>query len=77
MSSITVPRAIVPPPSTATPSTWISVADTAALLKIRPSTVISRVEKGKLEGKTPEDMPFTYDGKPNYIIRLECLPQKL
>ena len=22
-------------------------------------------------------MPFTYDGKPNYVIRLDALPQRL
>lgn len=57
--------------------TWISVADTAVLLKIKPNTVIRRIEKGTLPSRTPADMPFTYDGKPNYEVRLDALPQHL
>ena len=56
---------------------WISVADTAILLKVRPATIIRRIEKGTLPARTPEGMPFTYDGKPNYEIRLDALPQRL
>lgn len=56
---------------------WISVADASILLKIRPSTVIRRAEKGILPARIPEDMPFTQDGKPNYEIRLDALPQRL
>ena len=56
---------------------WISVADTAILLKIKPHTVIRRIEKGALPSRTPADMPFTYDGKPNYEVRLDALPQRL
>ena len=56
---------------------WISVADTAILLKVRPATIIRRIEKDTLPARTPEDMPFTYDGKPNYEIRLDSLPQRL
>ena len=57
--------------------TWISVADTAILMKVRPATIIRRVENGKLPARTPDAMPFTYDGKPNYEIRLDGLPQRL
>ena len=56
---------------------WISVADTAILLKVRPSTIIRRIEKGVLPARTPEEMPFTYDGKSNYEVRLDALPQRL
>lgn len=56
---------------------WISVADAAILLKIKPHTVIRRIEKGTLPSHTPADMPFTYDGKPNYEVRLDALPQRL
>lgn len=59
------------------PSTWISIADTALLLKVRPSTVIRRIEKGSLPARIPSDTPFTYDGKQNYEIRLESLPQRI
>jgi hypothetical protein len=45
-------------------------------LKVRPAT-IPRIEKGTLPARTPEGMPFTYDGKPNYEIRLDALPQRL
>ena len=55
---------------------WISVADTAILLKVRPATVIQRIEKGMLPARTSEKMPFTHDGKPNYEIRLDALPQR-
>ena len=58
-------------------SNWISVADTAILLKVRTSTVIRRIEKGVLPARTPEEMPFTYDGKSNYEVRLDALPQRL
>lgn len=56
---------------------WISVADAAILLKVRPATIIRQIEKGTLPARTPEGMPFTYDGKPNYEIRLDALPQRL
>ena len=59
------------------PERWISVADTALLLKIKPATVISRIEKGSLPGSRPEAEPFTYDGKPNYVVNLNALPHKL
>ena len=57
--------------------TWITIADAAVLLKVKPTTVIRRIEKGTLPSRIPEDMPFTYDGKTNYEIRLDCLPQHL
>ena len=56
---------------------WISLADTAILLKVRPATVIRRIEKGTFPARIPDTMPFTYDGKPNYEIRLDALPQRL
>ena len=58
-------------------TTWITIADAAVLLKVKPTTVIRRIEKGTLPSRIPEDMPFTYDGKANYEIRLDCLPQHL
>lgn len=36
---------------------WISVADTAILLKVRPATIIRRIEKGTLPARTPEGIP--------------------
>ena len=38
---------------------WISVADIAILLKVRPATIIRRIEKSTLPARTPEGMPFT------------------
>lgn len=58
-------------------TTWISVADAAMLLKVKPYTVIRRIEKGTLPGRTSPDTPFTVDGKSNYEVRLECLPQRI
>ena len=58
-------------------SNWISVADTAILLKVRPATIIRQIEKGTLPARTPEEMPFTYDGKPNFEVLLDALPQHL
>ena len=84
MSQLSIPKSLNVPKTDssahappASPSTWISIAEAAALLKVRPDTVIRRVEKGTLKGKTPENMPFTFDGQPNYVIQLECLPQRL
>lgn len=57
--------------------TWISIADAALLLKVKPSTVIRRIQKGTLPARRPDDMPFTYDGKDNYEVRLDALPQRL
>ena len=39
-------------------------------------TVLNRAASGKLPAKIPDDIPFTYDGRQNYLIRLEGLPQK-
>lgn len=58
-------------------TTWISIADAALLLKVRPATILRRIEKGILPGRRSEDMPVTYDGKENYEVRLDVLPQRL
>ena len=39
-------------------------------------TVLNRTASGKLPTKMPDDIPFTYDGRQNYLICLEGLPQK-
>ena len=57
--------------------TWISIADAALLFKVKPSTIIRRIEKGTVAARQPDDMPFTYDGKENYEVRLDALPQRL
>lgn len=57
--------------------TWISIADTAILLKVKPATVIKRIEKGSLPSRIHQEMPFTYDGKQNYQIPLSALPQRI
>ena len=76
--SITMERIIeFEKPSTIFPSvTWISAAEAAALLGIRPITVIQRIKKGSLTGKQSSDIPFTIDGKENYIVLLDDLPDK-
>lgn len=58
-------------------STWISIADAAVLLKVKPRTVIQRIEKGTLPSRTPPAMPFTCDGSPNYEVPLNAMPQRL
>ena len=58
-------------------STWISVADAAICLKISPDTVIRRIKKGLLPARRPPEMPFTFDGKENYEVRLEALPIRI
>ena len=58
-------------------STWISVAETALLLKIKPSTVIRRIQQGKIPFRSSPNLPFTYDGKPNYEVNLNAFPQRL
>ena len=57
--------------------TWISIADAAILLKVKPATVLRRIEKGTLPARRSVDMPFTYDGKENYEVRLDALSQRL
>lgn len=57
------------------PETWITAAEAAATLHLSLRTVISRAASGKLPAKIPDDLPFTYDGKPNYLFRLEALTQ--
>lgn len=57
--------------------TWITVVEAAVLLKLKPATVIRRIQKGMLPSRTPTDMPFTNDGKENYEIRLDSLPVRL
>lgn len=61
------------PPSS--PETWITAAEAAAALHLSLRTVLSRAASGKLPAKIPNDIPFTYDGKPNYLFRLEALTQ--
>ena len=58
------------------PETWITVSEAAAVLHLTLRTVLNRAASGKLPARIPDDMPFTYDGKQNYLIRLEGLPQK-
>ena len=55
---------------------WLSVPEAAALLKVKPSTVLKRIRKGTLEGKRSEDMPFTFDGEENFLVLLKSLPEK-
>ena len=50
------------PPSS--PETWITAAEAAAALHLSLRTVLSRAASGKLPAKIPNDIPFTYDGKP-------------
>lgn len=57
--------------------TWISVAEAALLLKVKPATIIRRIEKGTLSARRSEVLPFTDDGKENYEIQLNTLPQRL
>ncbi len=57
--------------------TWISVSETASLLKVKPRTVIRRIEKGTLLSRPNPDIPFTEDGRENYEVRLEALPSSL
>lgn len=58
------------------PETWITAAEAATILHLTLRTVLSRAASGKLPARIPDDMPFTHDGKQNYLIRLESLPQK-
>ena len=44
---------------------------------MKPSTIIRRIQSGKLIFRTPSDVPFTNDGSPNYEVCLNSLPQKL
>ena len=55
---------------------WLSVPEAAALLKVKPSTVLKRIRKGTLEGKRSEDMPFTFDGEENFLVLLKSLPER-
>ena len=56
---------------------WITVAEAAVLLKLKPATVIRRIQRGMLPSRTPPDIPFTNDGKENYEVRLDALPIRL
>lgn len=58
------------------PETWITATEAAAALHLSLRTVLSRAASGKLPARIPDDFPFTYDGKPNYVFRLEALTQK-
>ena len=64
------------PKSDSIKATWISTAEAATLLKIKPQTVTDRIKKGTLTGKRSPELPFTADGKENHIILLESLPEK-
>ena len=71
------PGALPPSQQTsASTETWITAAEAASILHLTPRTVLNRAASGKLPARIPEDMPFTYDGRQNYLIRLEGLPQK-
>ncbi len=35
--------------------TWISIADAAILLKVKPATVLRRIEKGSIPARRPDD----------------------
>ena len=63
--------------STKSNETWIFIADAAILLKIKPATVLHCIEKGTLPARRSIDLPFTYDGKENYEVQLNALPQHL
>lgn len=65
-----------PQQSQTAPEIWITAAEAASVLHLSLRTVLSRAASGKLPARIPDDMPFTYDGKQNYLIRLEGLPQK-
>ena len=56
--------------------TWITASEAASILHLSLRTVLNRAASGKLPSKIPDDIPFTYDGRQNYLIRLEGLPQK-
>ena len=56
---------------------WITVPEAAALLKVRPSAVVKRIQKGTLEGKRSEDNPFTHEGTENFLVLLSSLPERL
>ena len=60
----------------AEPATWISVAEASTLLKVRPSTIINRIQNDTLQGRRSDDLPYSYDGRENYLVLLEALPQK-
>lgn len=55
--------------------TWITASEAASILHLSLRTVLNRAASGKLPSKIPDDIPFTYDGRQNYLIRLEGLPQ--
>lgn len=53
-----------------------TASEAASILHLSLRTVLNRAASGKLPSKIPDDIPFTYDGRQNYLIRLEGLPQK-
>ena len=59
-----------------TKNTWISAAEASTILHISLSATLKRAKAGKLPAKISEDIPFTSDGKENYIFLLEELPVK-
>ena len=56
---------------------WSTVPEAAVLLKVRPSAVIKRIQKGTLVGKRSEDNPFTHEGNANFLVLLSSLPERL
>ena len=63
------PGALPPSQQTsASTETWITAAEAASILHLTPRTVLNRAASGKLPARIPEDMPFTYDGRQNYLI---------
>lgn len=57
-------------------NTWISAAETSSILHISLSATLKRAKAEKLPAKISDDIPFTSDGKENYIFLLEELPAK-
>lgn len=76
MSKKTISPTQLPSAPAAMPETWITAAEAASILHLSLRTILNRASSGKLLARIPEDIPFTYDGKQNYLIHLESLPQK-
>ena len=76
MSKNNIPSTQIPQSPPGSPETWITAAEAASILHLKLKTVLNRASSGKLPAKIPDDIPFTYDGRQNYLIRLEALPQK-
>ena len=65
-----------PHPLETAPETWNTAAEAASVLHLSLRTILNHPASGKLPAKIPDDIPFTYDGRQNYLIHLEGLPQK-